>query len=81
MRREFQDALACNAAHAARKDAKRKAQLGELRLQLAACSRGVPAADGMHGVALLCKAGMLSALCTCQHVMTDSRLAFQTAFC
>ena len=37
MRKEFQgrlDALACSAAHAARKDAKRKAQLGEFKLSL-----------------------------------------------
>ncbi len=55
------DALACSAAHAARKDAKRKAQLGELNRKLAAYSRRGPAGDGMHGVALLCNAGMPSA--------------------
>ena len=67
MRKEFLgrlDALACSAAHAARKDVKRKAQLGELERKLAAYSRGGPAGDGMHGVALLCKAGMPSAPCT-----------------
>ena len=37
------DALACSAAHAARKDARRKAQLGELDIKPAACSRGDPA--------------------------------------
>ena len=67
MRRELQgrlDALACSAAHAARKDAKRKAQLGGLKRKHAADSRGGPASDGVHGVALLCKAGMPSAPCT-----------------
>ena len=80
MRKEFQerlDAQACSAAHAASKDAKRKAQLGEPENKLAACSRGGPAGDSTHATARLCNADMLPALCTCNHVLTDSRLAFQ----
>ena len=67
MHKEFQgrlDALTCSVAHAARKDAKRKAQLGELKLKLAAHSRGGPAGDGTHDVPLFCRAGILSAPCT-----------------